>query len=583
MAKHSILGVGVTTVLTAGFVAAAFLAVRHRDRLVADYLASRTTRVSDEGLTSHLRRLADLGPEGIPALVASLASGRPAEREAAITVLDEVVAGAEPLQLQRLSRELADVADSLAERPREAAVRWSNRVVIAQYRSGRRDSTVLADCRRIQEAGPREPSPVPVIASGADVELPVATQPDEPDSAVGQTADTEGGERDPIDGTQLAAEFPEHAVASSSRDEVSTSPEETPVSDEPGRLPALAAGQSETMPQPVAQPEDPRELAGKQQGPAVPTAAATALAGEASAEHDIGPSTPLGKAAASPAPAPGIVLTELQRRPEGLGDRDLLTLLHHDDAAVSGWAENELRRRGISSEQVSLGRLITHPDPGVRARLARGLPRMPKVDRVVWLLELTHDSHPAVRLAALSSIAGFPDKQLESRVREMIETDPDEGVRRRAEWLFGLGKDAGFAITASGTEQPTTAPPPSALPAGAEVIEAGRGPALIEAQRPAPLTPPVAPAVEVTSPLPRIPGAAASVGEQPAPPPGRSAINDNGWQPARSAADHSGPSVERAGYAETTSTATDAKKAEKTKKADALPASIRRWRSSEKD
>jgi len=98
---------------------------------------------------------------------------------------------------------------------------------------------------------------------------------------------------------------------------------------------------------------------------------------------------------------------------------------------------------------------------------------MPKVDRVVWLLELSHDSHPAVRMAALRSMAEFHDAQLEARADEMVEEDPNEFVRQRARWLASRREGAGFTSRISSVEQ---------IPAAAESLD--NSPALIEVESP---------------------------------------------------------------------------------------------------
>ena len=435
MTKHLYLGIGITAGLTAGLVMLVVVGFRQRGRFVAHYLVSRTAKMSDRDLTSHLRRLALLGPEGMPGLVDSLASGRPAERDAARVVLEEVVArecgtNTESQCLQRLTRALATAADSLSERSREAALRWTSRIVVEQYRSGRRDPTVLAYCRRIQEAWPSVSSSVPFLAS-SDSERPARAMQSEERTV----ADARNRMND------FGAPRGQNVFAQSSQDPASVDPveksseaaEKSPSPEEPARLPALADAGLDTIPEPAEVPNNSVEVANPD------NAILNADFGVSVDEHlakseGPGPSVPATSVSSESPTTSATLQAELRRRPDGLSDRDLLTLLYHDDAEVSGWAENELRRRDISPEEVALGRLIAHPDSGVRQRLARGLPKMPKVDHVVWLLELSHDSHPAVRLATLRSMAEFDDAKLEARADEMVDQDPNESVRQRALW-----------------------------------------------------------------------------------------------------------------------------------------------------
>lgn len=463
MSRHSYLGILLSVVLTVGLIAIGAIAYGRRDQLLARYLAARSSEISDRGLEGHFRCLAALGEEGVPALVGALASSRPAARQAAITVIDEVVAQqsarhADSPVLERLAIRLADVADTLTEPAYAAATRWSSRLVADQYRNGLRNAAVLTACRRIQETRTSKPETVPTLANSPA-----------PDSSAVAEAETGAATVD-----EVKPEVPPTAQAEVARNGISgdtphDSRVDLSVPDHPARLPQHVETTSATMPQPeqialdAASPGElgvsATEAVTAEKRAEIPTASPLSE-DEAAGPKTVAslqpgrPETPANGLSQS-ASVPPAVQAELARRPDGLSDRDLLTLLHHDDQEVSGWAENELRRRGISREEIALGRLITDPDPGVRARLARGLPRTPYVDRVVWLLEMTHDPHPAVRLVALASIVEVRDEMLEARARSMAENDPDPTVRERAQQVAGILTDR--TVAPSAPENPLSA------------------------------------------------------------------------------------------------------------------------------
>lgn len=83
-----------------------------------------------------------------------------------------------------------------------------------------------------------------------------------------------------------------------------------------------------------------------------------------------------------------------------LADLEVMRLLHHGDYGVRYTAERELDRRGYATEHLPLAKLLVHPDPRERRKLAEQLPRMTNVDPRPWLLQLSEDDDAGVRRAA---------------------------------------------------------------------------------------------------------------------------------------------------------------------------------------
>jgi hypothetical protein len=112
--------------------------------------------------------------------------------------------------------------------------------------------------------------------------------------------------------------------------------------------------------------------------------------------------------------------------------------LHSDDLALRIRAEEELGRQGFEALQIELARQLTDPDPRVRRELAESLPAMPGIDAHVWLVWLSRDEHPDVRLAAMTVMATTADPNVLRRLEQMARTDPDPRVQRQGEKLLGL-------------------------------------------------------------------------------------------------------------------------------------------------
>lgn len=110
----------------------------------------------------------------------------------------------------------------------------------------------------------------------------------------------------------------------------------------------------------------------------------------------------------------------------------LMRRLQATDEWVVDRAEGELIRRGFTRVRLDLARRLFHPDSQTRKQLVQLLPTIPNLDAVPWLMELSRDADPQVRLAAITLMATSGEPALMSRLRRVSELDPDLTVRRRA-------------------------------------------------------------------------------------------------------------------------------------------------------
>jgi hypothetical protein len=104
----------------------------------------------------------------------------------------------------------------------------------------------------------------------------------------------------------------------------------------------------------------------------------------------------------------------------------------HEGGAGALEAQRELASRGFGQLEIELARRLTDDDPEVRRRLAEWLPRLPGIDARPWLLWLSEDPSPQVRLLAATLMSTTTDPALLERVAEMYRADPDADVRRQA-------------------------------------------------------------------------------------------------------------------------------------------------------
>lgn len=126
------------------------------------------------------------------------------------------------------------------------------------------------------------------------------------------------------------------------------------------------------------------------------------------------------------------VLIGFAARPALLTEEQILPRLYDPSKIVVLIAERVLKARGLSDDQVELGRLVFHPRASKRASAIPLLPSRTDIDPVVWLLLLSHDREESVRAKALEALAGRDTPEAGRRLREMAQNDESARIRAAA-------------------------------------------------------------------------------------------------------------------------------------------------------
>jgi hypothetical protein len=110
----------------------------------------------------------------------------------------------------------------------------------------------------------------------------------------------------------------------------------------------------------------------------------------------------------------------------------LVDQLNDDDPQRETAARRRLEALGWSAREIEVAKRLRHPDAAVRRALARSLPDMVGVDAAPWLLELSRDADPDIRLEAMTLLATTGDPALVDTVRTLAASDPDERIQKLA-------------------------------------------------------------------------------------------------------------------------------------------------------
>jgi hypothetical protein len=96
----------------------------------------------------------------------------------------------------------------------------------------------------------------------------------------------------------------------------------------------------------------------------------------------------------------------------------------------------ELRRRGLSPNEIDLAERLFDSDPAVRKKLVAELPNIADIDATVWLLQCCKDEDADVRLASFSLLATSSNTILLQKLKNMAASDSDERILRIATQLM---------------------------------------------------------------------------------------------------------------------------------------------------
>ncbi len=136
-------------------------------------------------------------------------------------------------------------------------------------------------------------------------------------------------------------------------------------------------------------------------------------------------------------------------RPSLLTEDAVIKRLHDHETGIPELAELILKGRGLSKDQIFLGRQMYNPRPEVRSSVIPLLRERSDIDPEVWLLQLSRDADEHVRAKAVEALADLESPRVDQRLREMASSDTSATVRAAA------GKHVAKAV-----HQTTAALPP---------------------------------------------------------------------------------------------------------------------------
>jgi HEAT repeat protein len=410
-------------IMAAGMVALVVGPRGHFGRLMAEHWRAKLNQVPDDRLPVLLDGVAELGEPGIPVLVEAFGSQRESvAREGKQRLLEEVSRW-ELLSSPEASRRLAILAESLADQidqfgptAKSDAAELATRILLWPLDDKSVDRGRVAQwCDRILR-----------------VSAPERRTLDEHHRSGGVTRLLVGG--DPAE--TYPANLEQSMVAAETKPE-SLSPREFPTimqlrgddSDNATRLRVANVPRDE-----------PRKQIGVKVPPMQRLAQLFSVGGDNTQETRA--SSSVAETGTLDPKAPGRQeetddrLAEPDNIVNSLRRANTITVmkqLRSADQRIATAAEVELTQRGFSGAHLELARRLFHPDPTVRKRIGRAALETPGINPVPWLVELSRDDDPEVRLTAVTLMATTGEPTLISNIEEIARRDPSERVRRQAQ------------------------------------------------------------------------------------------------------------------------------------------------------
>ena len=123
-------------------------------------------------------------------------------------------------------------------------------------------------------------------------------------------------------------------------------------------------------------------------------------------------------------------------RPALLTEDALLKRLHDKEPGIPELAEMILKGRGLSKDQIYLGRQMDDPRPEVRASVIPSIRDRTDIDPTVWLLQLSRDADETVRSKAAEALATRESPEVDRRLKEMAQSDSSSAVRAVASQIL---------------------------------------------------------------------------------------------------------------------------------------------------
>ena len=428
-------------IMAAGMIALVAGLRGHFAQLMADHWRAKLNQVSDDRVPVLLAGVAELGEPGIPVLVEAFGSPRESVARAAKQILIEEVSRWELLSSPEASRRLAILAESLADRidhfgptARSDAAELATRILLWPLDQKSVDRGRVAQwCDRVlRVSAPERRTLEQHHRSGGVTRLLVGGDPAEAyggNLKQSMLAAVEPGAPStrPAPVAPVAAETEPQSLPSHQSPTIVQLRGNHP--DSATRLSVANQPRGETRRQFGIQVTPLERIAqlfsmGRDNSQ---TAGASSSAAETAARD---PNDPGGQGQPrDPSAEPDPVGDSLRRANTIM----VMKQLRSADGRVATAAEVELTQRGFSAAHLELARRLFDPDPSVRKQIGRAALETPGVNPIPWLVELSRDDDPEVRLAAVTLMATTGEPALIGNIEEIARRDPSERVRRQAQ------------------------------------------------------------------------------------------------------------------------------------------------------
>jgi hypothetical protein len=134
------------------------------------------------------------------------------------------------------------------------------------------------------------------------------------------------------------------------------------------------------------------------------------------------------------------VLASFANRRSLLADEKVLARLSDPDPRITPLAEQVLKGRGLTQEQIGLGGLIAHPKAEMRESVIPLLANRSDIDPISWLVYLSRDEEETVRMKAAEALASQESLEARQRLAEMATSDASTDVKKLAGRLIAPGE-----------------------------------------------------------------------------------------------------------------------------------------------
>ena len=425
-------------IMAAGTVAMVAGLRGHFAQWTAEHWRTKLNQVSDDRVSVLLASVAKLGEPGIPVLVEAFGSQRESVARAGKQILTEEVSRWELLSSPEASRRLAILAESLADRidqfgptAKSDAAELATRILlwplddksvdrgrVAQWCD--RILRVSAPERRLLDAHHRSGGVTHLLVGGDSAETYAANLEQS------MLAAAEPGAADAVPAAVAAEPEPESLPPYESpttvqlRSDHADNATRLRVANEPRGEPRKQIGIEVTPLERLAQ----LFSMGKENAQETRASSSVAETGALDSNAPGGQDQPHDRPA-EPDPVAGSL-----RRANTI---TVIKQLRSADGRVAAAAEVELTQRGFTGAHLELARRLFDTDPSVRKRVGRAALETPGVNPVPWLVELSRDDDPEVRLTAVTLMATTAEPTLMSKIEEISRRDPSERVRRQAQ------------------------------------------------------------------------------------------------------------------------------------------------------